>query len=308
MKRIMVIRLGAFGDFVQSFGPFAAIRAAHPDAEITLLTTAPFAKLARSSPWFDKVEVDRRPGWWNLPGLLRLRRQLRGFDRVYDLQTSGRSSRYFRLAGRPQWSGIAPGCDLPHDNPDRDALHTRERQRDQLGRAGITVFPTPDLSWLPPARGGLPRRYALLVPGASLHRPGKRWPTEYYGLLARMLWDRGATPVLIGGREEVDLGALVHLICPQAVDLIGRTTLGEIYALARGACICVGNDTGPMHLAALSGCPCLVLFGKDSNPDITAPRGPDGEWSSVARSDDLATLTAESVFEKVKALMRPTRA
>ncbi len=34
--RVLVIRLGAFGDFVQSFGPFAAIRAHHPADEITL--------------------------------------------------------------------------------------------------------------------------------------------------------------------------------------------------------------------------------------------------------------------------------
>ncbi len=52
MSRILVIRLGALGDFVQSFGPFAAIRAHHPDANVTLLTTAPFAELARQAPWF----------------------------------------------------------------------------------------------------------------------------------------------------------------------------------------------------------------------------------------------------------------
>ena len=49
MTRILVIRLGALGDFVQSFGPFSAIRAHHPEARITLLTTAPFADLARRS-------------------------------------------------------------------------------------------------------------------------------------------------------------------------------------------------------------------------------------------------------------------
>ena len=46
---ILVIRLGALGDFVLSMGPFAAIRAHHPDARIILLTTAPYAELARAS-------------------------------------------------------------------------------------------------------------------------------------------------------------------------------------------------------------------------------------------------------------------
>ena len=59
--RILVIKLGALGDFAQAFGPFAAIRAHHPGAEITLLTTPPFAPLARQAPWFDQVWENGRP-------------------------------------------------------------------------------------------------------------------------------------------------------------------------------------------------------------------------------------------------------
>ncbi len=304
MRRVLVIRLGAFGDFVQSFGPFAAIRAAHPGDEITLLTTAPFAALGRAAPWFDRVEVDARPGWWNIPGLLRLRRQLRGFDLVYDLQTSGRSSRYFVLAGRPPWSGIATGCSLPHDNAKRNDMHSRERQIDQLRRAGIAGFPDPELDWLPPTAQALPSRYALLAPGAAAHRPGKRWPPEQYGLLGRMLVDRGVTPVVIGVKAEADLAEIVRLFCPDAVDLTGRTSLGEVFALARGARVAVGNDTGPMHLAALSGTPCVVLFGPESDPALTAPRGPKGEWLTIVRVDDLNQLQADDVFGRVEAVMR----
>lgn len=87
-QRILVIRLGALGDFVQSFGPFQAIRQAFPAAHITLLTTAPFVELARLSPWFDEVLTDTRPRWTDVPQILALRKMLRGYDRVYDLQTS----------------------------------------------------------------------------------------------------------------------------------------------------------------------------------------------------------------------------
>ena len=197
MNRILVIRLGALGDFVQSFGPFAAIRAHHPQAKITLLTTAPFADIARRAPWFDEVVVDARPRWWNLLGILRLRGQVRGFDFVYDLQTSVRSGRYFLLAGRPPWSGIARGASHPHDNPLRDLMHTRERQREQLEAAGISVFPAPDFSWLPPGPE-LPAPFALLVPGAAAHRPKKRWPVEHYAALAYILAAQSLTPVVIG--------------------------------------------------------------------------------------------------------------
>jgi hypothetical protein len=187
--RILVIKLAALGDFVQAFGPFAAIRAHHPGAAITLLTTPPYAELARLSPWFDAVWIDGRPAWSDPAAIWRLFRRLRGagFARVYDLQTSARTSRYRWMVGRgAEWSGIARGASHPHANPLRDLMHTAERQREQLEMAGITAFPTPELGWLEAdvADLGLPPRYALLIPGASPLRPGKRWPVGHFAALA----------------------------------------------------------------------------------------------------------------------------
>jgi ADP-heptose:LPS heptosyltransferase len=296
VTRILVIRLGALGDFVQSLGPFAAIRAQHPGAEITLLTTAPFAPLARLAPWFDRVEIDARPAWWNLAGVLRLRRQVRRFDFVYDLQTSQRSSRYFRVAGRPPWSGIAPGCSHPQADPARETMHTFERQRDQLRLAGINSVPPPDLHFLT-ARPvpDLPARFALLVPGAAPHRPAKRWPAERFAALATILAERGLTPVVIGAAADAKLAATIRAACPAALDLTGRTALADLFAFAARAALAVGNDTGPMHIAAAVGAPCVVLFSADSNPAMTAPRGPDGAWPTVLRAPVLADLSVERV-------------
>ena len=288
---MLVIRLGALGDVVLSFAAFAAIRALHPGARITLLTTAPFGGLAREAPWFDAVRVDARPSWWNLPGLLRLARQVRGFGMVYDLQTSARSARYFRLAGRPAWSGVAPGCSHPHANPARDAMHTLERQREQLAMAGITEFPAPDLSWLAGRAFDLPAPYALLVPGAAPHRPAKRWPVARYAALAALLRARGIAPVVLGSGAEAPLAAAI----PDAIDLTGRTTLADIATLARGAVCAIGNDTGPMHLAAAVGCRAVVLFGADSDPALTAPRLPGRGWPTVLRVADLADLPVDRV-------------
>ncbi len=295
MTRILVIRLGAFGDFVLSFGPFAAIRARHPDAEITLLTTAPFADLARQAPWFDQVMLDPRPAWWQVRGLWRLHLQLRGFSLAYDLQTSARSSRYFLLAGRPPWSGIAAGCAFPHANPDRGAMHTLERQREQLEMAGVTEFPEPDLGWLDSGGFDLPVPYALLVPGAAPHRPGKRWPAERFAALALRLHREGITPVVLGTASEAPLAAIVRKRCPAARDLTGRTGMADIAGLARRAALAVGNDTGPMHLITALGCPAVVLFSADSDPALTCPRGPGGTWPIVLRVPDLADLTVERV-------------
>ena len=319
LRKVLVIKLGALGDFVLAFGPFAAIRAAHPAAEITLLTTAPFAEFAGAAPWFDRVVVDARPRVWDVPGLLRLRAGLRGFDRVYDLQTSDRSGWYFRLAGRPAWSGIARGCMLPHTNPARDAMHTVERQRDQLAMAGIAQFPPADMHWLtgaerpplegggwgrgathaisgaldpsprpPPSRGG---GVAVLIPGAAPHRPRKRWPAGRFGELAVVLDERGYQPLVVGTAADTPAASMILAACPTAIDLTGRTTLLQLAQTLAGAALAIGNDTGPTHLAAALGVPTVALFSGDSDPALTRPRGD----VSVITEADLADLSMERV-------------
>ena len=286
--RILVIRLGALGDFVLSFGPFASIRAAHPDAEITLLTTAPFRELAERAPWFDRVIIDQRPAWWDLRRVLPLRRALRGFDFVCDLQTSGRSSWYYALAGRPPWSGIARGASHPHANPGRDAMHTIERQAEQLSMAGVPLV-TPDLSWWPATT--VPGDYAVLVPGAAAHRLRKRWPAARYAAVAVALKARGLRSIVIGTVADGDAAETILTACPNALNLTGRTTLLELGGLMRGARLAVGNDTGPMHLAAAVGVRCVVLFSADSDPVLTAPRGD----VTVLAEPNLADLPVDRV-------------
>ncbi|MCQ8240340.1 glycosyltransferase family 9 protein [Rhizosaccharibacter radicis] len=306
MRQVLVIKLGALGDVVQAFAPFAAIRNAHPDARITLLTTRAFVALCGASPWFDRIEADARPKLWNLSGMLRLRRQLRApggsaFDLVFDLQTSGRSSRYHALAGRPPWSGIGRGVSLPHDNPSRDFMHTRDRQRDQLARAGIADVPDPDLRWLAhhpdrPRGADLPAApYAVLVPGAAPHRPLKRWPGERFAQLAVRLQKDGLRPAVAGGPDDRALGEAIRAACPSTLNLAGHTSLTALGPLLAGAALAVGNDTGPMHMAALLGCRSVVLFGPDSDPALTAPRGPDPELVRVLRRPSLDDLAVDEV-------------
>jgi ADP-heptose:LPS heptosyltransferase len=295
MTRVLVIRLGALGDFVLSGPAFAGIRAHHAGDEITLLTTTPYAGLARRLPWFDHVAVDHRPSFWNLPALARLRRFLRSFDRVYDLQTSSRSSWYGRLAGGGGWSGIGRGMRFPDADPERDRLHTRERLEGQLHQAGIATLPVPDWSALAKDGPALPARTALLVPGAAPHRPAKRWPVERFGELASLLVARGMVPVVLGTATDAPLAAIIREHCPAALDLTGRTTMADLFAIAARAVLAVGNDTGPMHIATATGCPSLVLFGPDSDPALTAPRLPGGGWPIVIRAQNLADLPVERV-------------
>ncbi len=261
VKRILVIKLSALGDFILAFGPFQAIRRHHRSDRITLLTTAPYAELARASGWFDEVWIDERPRPLDIAGWLRLRRRLREgrFERVYDLQTSERSGLYFRLFGRPkpEWSGVARGCSHPHADPKRDFMHTIERQAEQLKIAGIAEVPPPDPSWLEAdvSRFGLAGPFVLIVPGGAAHRPEKRWPGGHYAELARRLIARSLRPVLIGTCSEAQVLSAIAKAAPGALDLCGETSLAEIAGLARRAHAAVGNDTGPMHLIAALGCP-----------------------------------------------------
>jgi len=303
-SRILVIKLGALGDFIQAMGPFRVIREFHREARITLLTTAPFAALARECGYFDEVWVDDRPHLLQIFSWLALRRRLRGacFDRVYDLQTSDRSSFYFRLfrpGPAPQWSGIAKGCSHPHDNLERDLMHTLDRQAQQLARAGIAETPEPDLSWMVGdiSRFALEGDFVLLAPGGAVHRPAKHWGADSYGALAQHLVEKGLTPVLLGGRGDGQVMAAIAAACPEIRNLCGETELEDIAALARGARGAVGNDTGPMHVIAACGCPSLVLFSGDSDPALCAPRGVDVD---ILRRDPLTGLGVEEVVSSLR--------
>jgi ADP-heptose:LPS heptosyltransferase len=294
--RILVIKLGALGDFVQAMGPAAAIRRHHRGDEISLLTTAPYAELARAAPYFDRVLIDERPGLLALGGWWRLARRLRAlrFDRVYDLQTSARSSFYHRLMGRPDWSGIARGASLPDTNPRRNLMHTLDRQAEQLRLAGIGEVPLPDVAWAARdiAHFALPQRFLLLVPGGSAHRPLKRWPIENYAALAVLAARHKVTPVVLGGAAERELGAVIAERCGAALDLTGRTSFGEIVGLGQRARHAVGNDTGPLHLIVAAGSPATVLYSAESEPALTAPRGAQ---VTVLRRPSLAELPVEAV-------------
>ena len=59
--RILVIKLGALGDFLMALGPMQAIRRQHPDAELVLLTREPYRQLGRSTGLFAQVWVDPAP-------------------------------------------------------------------------------------------------------------------------------------------------------------------------------------------------------------------------------------------------------
>ncbi len=313
MRAILVIKHGALGDIVLAASAFAAIREAHPKSHVTLLTTKPYAALLEKSPYFDEVWVDGRPKPWQLRKLRDLRNllRLRKFKRVYDLQTSQRSSGYYRLFAdpKPEWSGIVKAGSHPHDNPKRGGMHSIDRLQEQLAIAGITEMKRGDISWLKAETGKFvdfakkgKGKFALLVPGGSAHRPQKRWPAEHFIKLAQWMISNGTRPVFIGaGAEKELLDHICEKVGKKAVNLCNQTSFGDIAELARGALIAVGNDTGPMHLIAATGCPVLTLFSSDSDPEKSAPRG---TITDVMQRDDLSKLSVEEVIRSSDLLLQ----
>jgi len=316
IQKVLVIKLGGVGEMVLAFPAFERIREAHPKAKITLLTTEPFASLAKSSPFFNAVEADgapKDPGHWTAL-ILRIRRA--HYDRIYDLQNDAASNLIFQALRPlpPAWSGTALGCSLPHKNRHRAQMHPLERLADQLKDAGIWPdAPTgqwsavpPDISWIL-ARSAQPRSVSsagahrpvvLLAPGAE--RPEQRWPPEQYGGFAKRMQDAGYDIVIIGGLGEAALAHAIQRQAPRARDLTGRSDFVQIAALGARSALAVGNDLGLLTLIAAAGAPTIVVFPSDVDAAAIAPRG----HVTVVHAATLKELPVDSVVAAARILAR----
>ncbi len=301
-EKILIIKLGALGDFIQALGPMAAIREHHKDAHITILTTKPFESFAKDCGYCDAVLIDSRPKLFNIKDWIKLRKDFNdgGFTRVYDLQNNDRTGFYFKLFHpKPEWSGIAKGASHRNTSPDRSAGHAFDGHVQTLALAGIKNIKPDPLEWMEQdiSHFALNKPYILLVPGCAPDRPEKRWPPTHYAEIANKLSQKGFQPVLIGTASEADATSIIAKACPAALDLTGQTSLKHIATLARHSAGAIGNDTGPMHLIGSTGAPCLVLFSEHSNPVKHAPKG---ENVSVIQEKNLADLNAETVLASFK--------
>ena len=113
--------------------------------------------------------------------------------------------------------------------------------------------------------------YHVFAPGAE-YGPAKRWPAAHFSELALRL----ELPVLLlGSAKEADLcdgiAAPVNAQRPgQCLNLAGKTTLAQAFAVISAAKSVVSNDSGLMHVAAAFGVPQVAIFGS-SSPLHTPP-------------------------------------
>lgn len=113
-----------------------------------------------------------------------------------------------------------------------------------------------------------------LFPGAEWG-DSKRWPAERFAELVGELRRRrpAAAPILVAGPKEVLLAVSIHERSGRVAPVIGpELDLGALAGVIAELDVLVTNDSGPMHLAAALGVPCVALFGP-TDPRRTAPVG-----------------------------------
>jgi heptosyltransferase-2 len=120
-----------------------------------------------------------------------------------------------------------------------------------------------------------PKPWVALAPGGArnLLREDalRRWPLDRYARLAELLQAEGFQVVLTGAAgdgwvREAFQGS-------GCLDLIGQTSLGDLVALYARCRLVVTHDSGPLHLAALSGARVLALFGPTNPAEKMPPEG-----------------------------------
>ena len=301
MKRILVIKLGALGDFVLETGGMMEVRRRFPEAHITLMTNKAFLPIAKQAGIYSDYIIDNRVSWFNLKQQARLIKEVTGggFEYIFDFQCVSRTEKkYFPVL---RWF-------MPHSfiwvNACKGFAWKVQKQGcycfGKLTEEDYPfTFPLTDLSFLHGENKyfhELPERFVMLIPGCSPNHPHKRWPISNYCEIVARLARLGIHSVVIGTEvEEAEIMA-ISASSPMAVNMLNKTTLLDIPDLARRALATIGNDTGPSHMASLSGVPTIAVYDKRTASGVL--RGPRSV--NLVSPSTIDLITPDMVWEKLE--------
>ena len=280
-RRIALIKPSALGDIVHSLPVLSALRVRFPAAHITWVVNRAYEALLTGHPDLtDTLPFDRGA----LKGVRRslataysflttLRR--RRFDLVIDMQGLLRTGVMARLSGAARRVGFANAREgsryaytdrIP--SPALPAAHAVDRMWCVAEAFGVGHLPKVFRVPLQPAEvdaarhelAALPRPLVAVAVGAKWLT--KRWPAAHFAeLLNRAHAHTGGTAVFVGASGDTALSqAVIASLRGPALDLTGRTSLPRLSAVLSLADIMLGNDTGPLHLAAALGRPCVAPY------------------------------------------------
>lgn len=271
------------GDWIMATPGFRALRAARPEARITLQVRPGLEALAAGAPWFDEV-IPLRSHGRGARELLReaLSLRPRRFDLGLCLPDSFSSALLMRLAGvrhvvgyRRRWRRVLLHQPVPVPRGvGRRMLLARELHVLGLVEAvgcprqgtHLELHVTP--SEAAEARERLHKAgidpeapYAVLAPGAS-YGPSKCWPPRCFAAVGDRLVEAGAQVAVIGtAAERGRVREVVSQMTRPAAGLAGELSLGALKPLLRDARVLVCNDAGARHVGVAFGTPCVVLLG-----------------------------------------------
>lgn len=288
--RILIVRLTAIGDVIHGLPVLSALRDRFPEAQLAWMVEGAAASLLEGHGALDRLIAVPR-GWLkSLRTVRAVRRELRDFapEIAVDVQGLLRSAVAAWLSGAPRRIGF--GCEkgregsrfLNNELVRSTRTHIVDCNLQLLGPLGIegplVRFDLPESQDDRQSCGrilsslGLAAPFAVINVGAGW--PSKLWRTDRYAQVARHLGEKRSLPTLVvwAGSEERAAAAEVVAAAGGSALLAPNTSLRDLAALCRRASLFVGSDTGPLHLAAAVGTPCVGLYG----PMPAARNGPYG--------------------------------
>ncbi|PYS24455.1 MAG: lipopolysaccharide heptosyltransferase I [Acidobacteria bacterium] len=288
--RILIVKLGSIGDVVHTLPSLAAMRRALPEAEISWVVERRASEILRDNPLLNRlIEIDTkalRRGLMSGETLRAPRQQLRllrasAFDLALDFQGLIKSAMIARLSGAGRIVGFAreelrepPSRILLHESVSiPTGLHVIQKNLALVGAALEISIPTEEAELefpitIEPSHeieadliaSETEGRYAILNPGGGW--PTKLWSAEKFGTLADELWNHFGLHSLVAsgpGEDELTQRALSTSKSGKAKAV--SVSLKGFCALAKGAQVYVGGETGPTHLAIAMHTPVVGLLG-----------------------------------------------
>jgi heptosyltransferase-1 len=289
--RILITRLSALGDCVLTLPLVCALRKHFPRAVLTWAVEPLSASLLSRHPAIDRLVVVPK-GWLKSPHIIRvLRDRLLSFrfDWVLDPQSLTKSSLLGWFSGarrrvgfaRPQGRELAPWVN--NERIDRGSAHIVDASLRLLAPLGITTaevrFDLPSLAQADSLvdqfvhDACLSGGYAVVNSAASWK--SKQWPADRFGRVARYLGEQHELPTVVawaGSREAAIAQQIISKSGGHAIEA-PATSLPQLATLMRRARLVIGSDTGPLHLAAAVGTPCIGLYGP-TRVENSGPYGP----------------------------------
>lgn len=334
-KKIIVLRASRIGDFICATPAFRALRAALPDAEITLIGLPFVRELAVRSTSFDKfVEFCGFPGI--AEQLFDARKTTSFFERMqaqkFDLAiqmhgTGVYSNPFVMLLGAKATAGFIRRVDRAGR---LDAALPMPSKGHEINRLlALTSFlgagplgETPEFPLEAKDRRAAQNLLASAEPPLiGLHPfardPQKCWPIINFMRTAEQLRSRhGGTVVLIGGAENgMAASAVAEALDPACLDLTGKAAVTVSGAVISRLAVLITNDSAPAHIAYTLHTPTVTVF-MDTDPSRWGPpqAGPFQVVRSLpepARSGSRgvnhqtpAAGTVEQVVEAAERVMR----